>query len=203
MVVIYSGLDWSGSPGNAHGPWLVIAISHVDEADISTLDTELAQARARLRVAPDFVFHHSDASDRTKAEFFAALQRAPVTAHVYMLNKSAWSAQYVTGSSGTDCILDGIIRLIASCPPHCVNEQMLYIDLQRREVEVVKRYRTTIRQALRRAKQPAFRDMKPRPDDQNDAALIQVADMVAGEVREHSGINGPYLPAHRHQITIV
>ncbi len=40
--MIYSGLDWSGSPGPEHGPWLVLAIAHVDEVDLETLDTELA-----------------------------------------------------------------------------------------------------------------------------------------------------------------
>jgi hypothetical protein len=201
--MIYSGLDWSGSPGNTHGPWLVIAIAHIDEIDLESLDTELASTRAILRLDPRFVFHHSETTAATREGFFAALQRVPLSAHVHMLNKKTWSAEHTSGSSGFDCICDGIITLLMRCPIDVIEEQMLYIDLPRKEGKVVTRYRTTIRQAMRRARRPAFRDMKPRPDDQVDAALIQIADMIAGEVREHSGMAGPYLPALRARIEIV
>jgi hypothetical protein len=201
--MIYSGLDWSGSPGNTHGPWLVVAIAHVDEVDFETLDTELATVRATLRLDPGFVFHHSETTVATRRAFFAALHRVPVSAHVHMLNKAAWGAEHVAAASGFYCICDGIITLLMRCPADMIEEQMLYIDLPRGEGKVVTRYRTTIRQAMRRAKRPTFRDMKPRPDDQADAVLIQVADMVAGEVREHSGLAGPYLPGLRSRIRVV
>jgi hypothetical protein len=201
--MIYSGLDWSGSPGPEHGPWLVLAIAHVDEVDLETLDTELASTRAMLRLDSSFVFHHSETAPATREGFFAALQRVPLSVHVHMLNKATWSAEHTPASSGFDCICDGIITLLMRCPSGVIEEQMLYIDLPRREGRVVTRYRTTIRQAMRRARRPTFRDMKPRPDDQADAALIQVADMVAGEVREHSGMAGLYLPTLRTSIEIV
>ena len=201
--MIYSGLDWSGSPGEAHGPWLVIAVAHLDEADLSILDLELANVRAMLRLDPNFVFHHRETTDQTRKAFFGALCRVPVSAHVHMLNKRTWSSVYMAGSSGTDCICDGIVTLLTKCPQDVVDGQMLYIDLPRREGKLVQRYRTTIRQAMRRARQPAFRDMKPRPDDHADGALIQVADMIAGEVRQHSGMAGPYLPSLRHLVEIV
>jgi hypothetical protein len=201
--VINSGIDWSGSPGPEHGPWLVTAIVHIDEVDMPTLDDELAQVRKVLGVSDDFVFHHSGSAERTKREFFAALPRVPLYVRVHMLNKAGWSAQYVTGSTGTDCICDGIVQLIASCPRECIDRQMLYIDLNPDERELVRRYRTTIRQALRRARQPAFKDMKPRPDNRKDGAIIQVADMMAGEVRRHSGLAGPYLPNIRRLVEIV
>lgn len=201
--MIYSGLDWSDSPGQGQGPWLVFAMVHVDEADMPTLDAELASVRTTLRLTPDFPFHHSATTARTRNEFFGALHHLPVSAHVHMLSKAAWSAQYVSGSSGFDCICDGILTLISRCPTWVIDKQMLYIDLPRKEGKLVQRYRTTIRQAMRRSRQPAFRDMKPRPDDRQDAAIIQVADMIAGEVREHSGIAGPCLPSLRARIQIV
>lgn len=202
-AVIYSGLDWSGSPGKEHGPWLVYAMVHVDEADLATMDDELNKVRADLRLDQDFTFHHSETTPATKKAFFSALRRVPLSAHVYMLSKARWSAVYVSGSSGTDCIIDGIIQLIVRCPAGVVAEQILYIDLPRQEGKLVQHYRTTIRQALRLSKVPAFKRMKPRPDDREDAALIQIADMISGQVREHDGLAGPYLPALRAQITIV
>ncbi len=201
--MIYSGLDWSGSPGSEHGPWLVFAIVHVDEVDLATLDIELAKVRATLRLDPEFSFHHSETTKPTRQAFFDALHHVPLSAHVHMLNKTVWSSVYVSGSSGDDCICDGIVSLLVRCPPGVVNDQMLYIDLPRKEGKRVQRYRTTIRQAMRRARQPAFRDMKPRPDDHVDGALIQVADMVAGEVRQESGLAGRYLPALRSRVVIV
>lgn len=201
--MIYSGLDWSGSPGDEHGPWLVFGIAHIDETAIDAMNLELAYARARLRLPQNFVFHHSEASLQARRAFFAALARMQLSAHVYMMDKAHWTAVYVNGSTGTDCIVDGIITLIASCPSTVVGEQMLYIDLPRSEGRLVQHYRTMIRQALRRSKRPAFRDVKPRPDDRDDAALIQIADMIAGEVREQNGMAGSFLPALRQQITIV
>ncbi|MGH2615373.1 MAG: hypothetical protein ACRDJC_09045 [Thermomicrobiales bacterium] len=201
--MIYSGLDWSGSPGNEHGPWLEIAIAHVDEDNMPKLDAELARIRDELRLSPDFPFRHSETTARTKSAFFAAVRRVPLTVHGHMLDKAAWSAQYVSGSSGFDCICDGIITLLARCPRHVVDRQILYIDLPRRDGKLVERYRTTIRQALRRAKHPAFRDLKPRPDHRQDAAIIQVADMVAGEIRAQAGIAGPYLPSLGSRIQMV
>ena len=120
-----------------------------------------------------------------------------------MLNKAVWSAQYVSGSSGTDCICDGIVTLLAGCPRGVIAGQKLYIDIPRGEVAVVERYRTTLRQAMRRAKQPVFRDVKPRPPDARNGAVIQIADMIAGEVREHGGMAGPYLPSLRAQISVI
>jgi hypothetical protein len=203
VAVIYSGIDWSGSPGPAHGPWLVIAVVHIDEVHLPTLDAELARVRKALGVSDDFVFRHNGSSVRTKREFFAAIARVPLHVRVHMLNKARWSAQYVKGSTGTDCTCDGIVELIAKCPRECIDWQLLYIDLHPDEKQLVERYRTTIRQAMRRAGQPAFKDMKPRPDERRDGAIIQVADMMAGEVRREAGLAGAYLPALRSRMEIV
>ncbi len=201
--MIHSGLDWSGSPGKEHGPWLVFAIVHVAEESLSALDVALASARSQLRVDPDFVFRHSDASHRARGAFFSVLEPLPLKSHVHMLNKERWLAQYVSGSSGADCICDGIITLLAGCPDEFIDRQMLYIDLPRSERRLVERYRTAIRQAMRRARKPTFRDLRPSPDGRNDRAMIQVADMIAGEVREHEGMAGPFLPALVSHIQVI
>src|SRR5215204_3992412 len=101
--MIYSGLDWSGSPGKTHGAWLVFAVVHIDEANLSILDAEFAAAKQHLRVAPTFVFKHDGAADPVKEQVFAALQRTPMEAHVHMLNKAAWRAAYGGKMKGNDC----------------------------------------------------------------------------------------------------
>src|SRR5436305_4118732 len=85
--MIYSGLDWSGSPGKEQGRWLVFAAAHIDRCDIPTLDAELAAARMRLGLPPNYVFSHNGASLRTLTEVFDMIARVPVTAHAHMLDK--------------------------------------------------------------------------------------------------------------------
>jgi hypothetical protein len=193
--MIYSGLDWSESPGRAQGPLLVFAAAHIDRCDVPTLDAELAAARTRLGLPPTFVFSHNGASARTLAELFAAIARAPVTAHVHLLDKTAWNAQQVGKPKGADCLCDGIVTLAQRCPGSIVARQVLYIDLPGNEEEALTRYRTEIRRALRaeRPRRAGFSDVRPCPDHRLQGGLIQVADEIAGEVRARNGRSGPYL----------
>jgi hypothetical protein len=199
--VIYSGLDWSGSPGNTHGPWLVFAIVHIAEADLSILDAEFAVAKRYLRVAPTFVFKHDDAADPVKEQVFAALERTPMEAHVHILNKAAWRSAYPKRMKGNDCICGGIITLVMGCPEDVVAKQVLLVDPP--SAKQVRELRTAISQSFRGARRTGFRDVRPRRDDGPDGSIIQAADMIAGEVRRHGDLVGPYLPALAAKINLV
>jgi hypothetical protein len=74
-----------------------------------------------------------------------------------------------------------------------VADQTLYIDLPRNELGVVRPFAKVIRHTSREYGRRSFRDIKPQPDDRLDGTIVQVADMIAGEVREQGGVNGPYL----------
>jgi hypothetical protein len=193
--MIYSGLDWSGSPGRGQGPLLVFAAAHIDRGDVPPLDAELAAAKTRLGLPPTFVFSHNGASPRTLAASFDAIARVPVTAHVHLLDKTAWGAQQVGKPKGADCLCDGIVTLAQRCPDSVVARQILYIDLPGNEEGALTRYRTEIRRALRaaRPRRAGFSDVRPCPDHRLQGGLIQVADAIAGEVRIRNGLSGPNL----------
>lgn len=193
--MIYSGLDWSGSPGPAHGSWLVFAVVHLDEKHLLALDAALALAKQNLRVPPAYVFRHNGASARTRSEFFASVERVSLTSHVYMLDKARWAAQQIGRPTGPDCIQDGVVTLIAGCPASVVAGMILYVDLPPEEGTMIARYRTEIRRALRdsRPRRTGFKNVRPCPDHRLQGGIIQVADMIAGEVRERGGLHGPHL----------
>jgi hypothetical protein len=199
--VIYSGLDWSGSPGNTHGPWLVFAVVHITDTDLPTLDAEFGAAKQRLRVAPTFVFKHDEAADLVREQVFKALQRTPMEAHVHMLNKAAWRAAYGGKMKGNDCICGGIIKLVMACPDAVVAKQVLLIDPP--SAKLVKELRTSISQSFRGAYRTGFRSVRPRRDDEPDGGIIQTADMIAGEVRRQGGVAGPFLSALTTKIHLV
>ena len=121
---------------------------------------------------------------------FAALQRVPLRANVHMLDKASWRSAQPKGSSGSDCICDGIVRLVMGCPEHVVARQVLLVDpSSRRQVDEI---RLAIRASLRGIHRTGFRDVRPRRDDEADGGIIQVADMIAGEVRRQGGLAGPH-----------
>jgi hypothetical protein len=74
-----------------------------------------------------------------------------------------------------------------------VDDQILLIDLPRRERDVLEAFRTAIRKSMRQAHRAPFRSIKPHPDLRLEGGIVQVADMIAGEVREYAGIRGPFL----------
>jgi hypothetical protein len=123
---------------------------------------------------------------------------------VHMLDKSAWHAQYGgKGSRGDDCLCDGICSLILGCPDWITADQTLYIDLPHKERTTITKYRQVIRSSLIGADRENFRRIKARPDNRRDGGLIQIADMVSGEVAENQGIKGPYLSGLSSRIVLV
>jgi hypothetical protein len=195
--VIYSGLDWSGSPGLEQGPWLVLAVVHFDDAELAALDTALRRARKHLGFPPRYVFKHNRAkgSKEIHDQFYDALRAIDFAAHVHMLNTEAWHALRSGKTRDVDGIRAGILDLVLGCPDRVIAGQVLFIDLPAAEAPIAQQYKTAIRQALMRIDRKGFREVRPCPDDRLQGGIIQAADMIAGEVREHGGLLGPYLPS--------
>jgi hypothetical protein len=194
--VICSGLDWSGSPGREpHDPLLVLAIVHFDEAVLPDLDHELAAARTALRLPPTYPFKHLSASTAVHHHVFSALGRLAMQAHVHIIDKTTWTEQYVRQSSGPDRICDGLIALVLGCPDAIVAKQRLFVDLERRDLPIVRHQRKALSRALQGVGRKSFGNVQPCPDHREHGGIIQVADMIAGEVHQQGDIVGPYLPA--------
>jgi hypothetical protein len=176
----------------------------MNDADLSTIEAELDAAALRLGWRREFVFKHVGANRDVHREFYQALGRIPFKAHVHMLDKAAWHAQYGgKGSRGDDCICDGIATLLLRCPATFTDGQILYIDLPHKQRMTMKKYREVIRSALRGADRETFRRIKARPDNRRDGGIIQIADMLSGEVNENQGLGGRYLPSVSTNIVIV
>ncbi len=203
--MIYSGLDWSGSPGTEQGPWLVFAVVHLDQSDLPALDAALATARTRLGFDPGYLFKHTRAkrSNAIHDRFYEALRPVDFAVRVLMMDKVAWGNQHAGRTRAADSISDGIVELVLGCPDHVVARQVLYIDLPASEEKSVQTYRTAIRRALAGVRRTGFRDVRPCPDHRQQGGIIQVADMLAGEVREQEGLLGPYLPTLSSRIRLV
>ncbi|MGH2615914.1 MAG: hypothetical protein ACRDJC_11785 [Thermomicrobiales bacterium] len=203
--MIYSGLDWSGSPGREHGPQLTFAIVHIKDSDVPGMDAELAATRRRLQLAPDYVFAHHRSGTKTQREFFTGIRHIPLTGHVYMLDKAEWAARQIGKPAGPDCLCDGIVTLVSRCPDDVVARNVLYIDLPPEEERSIERFRTEIRRALRaaRPRRSGFKNVRPCPDHRLQGGIIQIADMIAGESREHGGLLGPHLPGLGSRLRLV
>src|SRR4051794_21897699 len=122
--MIYSGLDWSGSPGLDQGPWIVFVAVHVDVFDMPTIHTAMAGARYALGRRPSFPFRHVEASPDVHAHFYEAIGRTRFRAHAYMLHKESWALEQSGRWRWADSISDGVINLVLGFPDAVMNDQV-------------------------------------------------------------------------------
>jgi hypothetical protein len=194
--VIYSGLDWSGSPGHEpHDPLLVFAVPHIDESDLRRLAAGLATAKQRLHVAETYVFRHVGASAAAHRAFYEVLVDLPIDIHVHVVEKPRWTAEFVKRTSGPDRICDCVVTIIVGCPDRVVANQKLLVDLRRQDMAFVRALRKSLSRALLGIGRKTFENVQPCPDHRIEGGIVQVADMIAGEIREQGALRGPYLEA--------
>lgn len=206
---ILSGLDWSGSPGDPRrtpgcNPRFVIVAAHVRVADVANLDGALAALRGTLRLPPNYFFKHQGAADRTRREFFSTVQGVPFTAHARVVDKMAdLDIGYFARTTGPEQITEAIVGLVCGCPDRLVADQTLLIDLPRSELPFIRELRTALRRALRGNARRSFQKVTPCPDHRVDGSIVQLADMIAGEIHERGRITGPYLDLVMQMIEVV
>lgn len=202
--MIYSGLDWSGDPGAPQGgnPWFVVAVCHVEWEQFHEFEMTMTNLRMALRVSDHYVFKHMRSVERTKRQFFDMLISAPVRATVLAIDKRGWPASYFATTTGPGRINEAICRLVTLCPESYVAQQMLYVDMHRAEPDFIRRLRLILRRSLHVDNRQSFKNIKARPDHRGDSSIIQVADMLAGEVRANSGKLGPNLASFGEKIDL-
>jgi hypothetical protein len=203
-----TGLDWSGNPGDPAltpncSPLLVYAAVHAPTSEISSVQAALREARQLLRLREDYPFKHSGSAQKTRQIFFGALNKTPIFASALIIDKREWDLDGDNRGTGEQRICDGIIDLVCGLSNEMVSGQLLLIDKPRSELRIVKEYRTAIRKALKGANRGSFEDVRPRPDDRDDSATVQIADMIAGELADHAGIGGPHFSSIERRITIL
>lgn len=203
--MIVSGIDWSGDPGMSRGAssLMAFAIVHCNEHELPDVDTALALARLRLGLPANYVFKYQAAALRTEAAVFAAIAELPISVHVRLIDKSAIGSRPMTPAWGKERIRMHVAELVEACPDRLVADQSLRIDLPRSELREITLISTEMRRRLRAAGRASFGKVRPCPDDSVDGAIIQLADMVAGEARERAGLHGPFLPSLTSRIQLV
>lgn len=192
MARFVSGLDWSGDPGDPRksakaNHAFIVSICTVALMDHEVLDECLTNLRKRLGVSPAHVFRHSDASTRSRKEFFSALSSAPVTMKCLLVDKNDWDSEYLDRASGPERIRHSIVHLVSLLPDELIAGQKLLVDMHRGEKAFVDFIRHDVRLSLKVQNRSSFGKVVARPDNRGDAAVIQVADMFAGEVRVTNG----------------
>jgi hypothetical protein len=180
---------------------VVFAAVHFDEATrIGQLEAELLAIRQALGLPSGFVFKHDSASPRVKQHIFAALARLQFSGHVLCLDKQAWRAAN-PGARGDDLLQNGVVALVAACPDCVVARNVLLIDPP--SARFIKNCKTPINRAFRAQLRTGYRSIRGLQDTHHEGGIIQVADMVAGEVRLCGGIAGPYLPGLGDKVSLI
>lgn len=204
-----SGLDWSGSAGDPRrtpgsNPRLVMVVSHIADDDLPILGIGLSRLRARLRLSPEFTFKHLGSAHRARKVFFSTLVDIPFTAHALVIDKLVdRDADYFKQNTGPRQLTNAIIELIDHCPSQIVGGGTLLVDLPRRELNYIRELRTLVRKHLRANGRKSFHNIRPCPDHRLDGTIVQVANMIAGELYERGEVAGPYLPPISHRITVI
>lgn len=152
-----------------------------------------------LRLPDRFIFRHVSCSQQAHRAFYDAIVHLPFSAHVYEAAPTP-SGQPVDGFGE---LRRAIETIALGCPELVVANQKLYIDLERRDMRLVRQLRTSVRQALRRVGRETFANMQPCPDHRIEGGIVQIAGMLAGEYREQRGLAGPSLPRIETRITVL
>lgn len=194
LAVIYSAIDWSGSP--SHSSSVFYAMIHIDSNHVPELEAALRVAKARLRVPERYVFRHAGCSGAAHRAFYDVISEIQFEARLLIVPP----VPHGVPIRGHEEIRMAIVRLILDCPDAVVAKQRLYIDLERRDIKQVRELRTHVRRELAAVGRRTFENIQPCPDHRSEGGTVQLADMLAGELRENDGVDGPYLPRIRHKL---
>lgn len=201
--MIYSGLDWSMGDD---GAVLVLALVFVDANDLSTLDAELNNVRREIRKDENFVFKRNGAKTNALRSFYPSLLRVPsLTTYLLRLDTASWRNPFLELriAKGEPLVSHAICTLVTLCPDALIADHVMLIDLPPKPKATIDAYRTALRDALKISRKPPIRDMRGRPDNRSDGAIVQAADMIAGEFRRDPLLQGPNLPRISSRIHIV
>lgn len=204
-LVIYSGIDWSGSPGDpfrdGQSPYLVIGMAQADGDALTALTATLGAIRRSQRLDEAFAIRYSHCSDKVRRAFFSRIATSGTFVFLSTVDKRAWHRPRRKGRP-SEWLDEAIADLVCRVPEQTVAGQVLIIDRPKWETKAVLRTASTIKQALRGAGTHPFPKIKACPDDHPQGEIVQVADMFAGALAAASA-GEPYLHLVRHRYAVV
>jgi hypothetical protein len=93
---------------------------------------------------------------------------------------------------------------VFGCADSLVADQRLFVVLPSSERRIIRTWRTALRKALKSGARQSIGNIQPCPDHrQKYGDIVQVADMIAGEVHEQAGLGGPNLATMSSRIRLV
>lgn len=177
----YFFVDESGDPG-LHSfkgvPYFVLAMVQLPNRD--PID-EFGEIRRELRVSPNFEFHFHPMTDAQKRVFFGGLHPLPfrVRAAVFLKNQIPPTLAEL---SGTEVVIELITELVLRASPLDIGDDVLVLDGAAEPVR--KALRIHLSEAYKQAKRERPFKKIVSGDSRFDDGL-QLADMVAGAIREY------------------
>ncbi|GEM_PF-2263724 len=205
-----SALDWSGDggdPAKTPGlpPLLVIVTVTLDVDDAKPrLHNALSRARRERNLPETHCFHHVSSKPAVTQAFFRALQPLPICVTASLIDKHQWDRTYIRSTTGNDRVISEIVKHVCNLPATTVAGQQLIVDLESQDTKLLDALRKSIRHAMRLEGRRSFADIRACPDRRRTLGdVIQVADMIAGQLRKHRAIDGPHLPLIKDRIVIL
>lgn len=198
MINYQSALDWSGDPGDpsrspGSTPNLALVVVTFAVYAIPSLHDCLRRVRETRRLHADYQFHHVSSKEGVREGFFRELAKVDLRIFARTVDKKLWDQAYLTRTNGATRLMSELVLLIKSLPDDIVTDQQLLIDLERRDQGLLRMLRQEIRRTLAFENRRGFQSIKACPDHQKQGGqLVQVADMIAGEIRRE-GIGSPCL----------
>lgn len=193
----YFFVDESGDPG-LHSfkgvPYFVLAMVQLPNREPIEKFTKIRQD---LQVSPGFEFHFHPMNDRQKRVFFSELDPIPfrVRAAVFLKNPIPPALK---GLNGTDIMIRLIANLVLRASPLDIGDDILVLDGAAESVR--KALRVYLSETYKQAKRERPFKKIISGDSRTDDGL-QLADMVAGAIREHVWRkDSEYFNIFRHRV---
>jgi len=176
----YFFFDESGDAGltNKGSAYYVIAMVQLPNREHLT---ELVALRQKLHISPNFEFHYYKMNSRQKDEFFQVVEPLAFRVRAAALIKSHLPMKFQSMSS-TELATDLLVNLtLRASPLDIANDVLVLDDAPDRFIQSLRIHFTKAYQQMRRER--PFKKIVSSKSKYDDG--LQMADMVAGAVREY------------------
>ena len=176
----YFFVDESGDAGltNKGSAYYVVAMVQLPNREPLT---ELIELRQNLHISPNFEFHYYKMNSRQKDEFFQAVQPLAFRVRAATLVKSQLPVMFQSISS-TELATSLLVNLtLRASPLDIANDVLVLDDAPDRFIQSLRIHFTKAYQQMKRER--PFKKIVSSKSKNDDG--LQLADMIAGAVREY------------------
>jgi len=203
-----SGIDWSGDAGDpdrtpGRSALLIVVSAQLATDRVPDLAGAMEDVRRTRRLPDGFTFRYSSCRPSIREAWFARVPSIPVEVTALVIDKRNWNRDYMRRTTGDDRVLHGVVKVVLAMPARHVAGQRLLIDYPSRERRKVDAIARAIASACRAGGQQSFSAVRPCPDDRRDGDIVQVADMIAGALRDRDRSGTALLASFGNRVKVV